>query len=203
MPKWGDSQRYTIGYANQMWGSDIDALMLEAQYTLIRTFARKHRFVLRSHLGWIETGDFNDVPPDLRYFAGGDRSIRGYDYESISPKDENGDLTGASKMITGSIEYQLRVKGKWWGAVFFDIGRADTNFEFSNLKKAQASACAGNRLSVRSSLTLQNRWATPRKTVSSSTSVWGLNYDVGQKTFHRCNLCAGRACSRPRISARH
>ena len=55
MPKWGDSQRYTIGYANQMWGSDIDALMLEAQYTLIRTFARKHRFVLRSHLGWIET----------------------------------------------------------------------------------------------------------------------------------------------------
>lgn len=97
MPKWGDSQRYTIGYANQMWGSDIDALMLEAQYTLIRTFARKHRFVLRSHLGWIETGDFNDVPPDLRYFAGGDRSIRGYDYESISPKDENGDLTGASK----------------------------------------------------------------------------------------------------------
>ena len=135
MPKWGDSQRYTIGYANQMWGSDIDALMLEAQYTLIRTFARKHRFVLRSHLGWIETGDFNDVPPDLRYFAGGDRSIRGYDYESISPKDENGDLTGASKMITGSIEYQLRVKGKWWGAVFFDIGRADTNFEFSNLKK--------------------------------------------------------------------
>jgi len=109
--------------------------MLEAQYTLIRTFARKHRFVLRSHLGWIETGDFNDVPPDLRYFAGGDRSIRGYDYESISPKDENGDLTGASKMITGSIEYQLRVKGKWWGAVFFDIGRADTNFEFSNLKK--------------------------------------------------------------------
>ena len=135
MPKWGDSQRYTIGYANQMWGSDIDALMLEAQYTLIRTFARKHRFVLRSHLGWIETGDFNDVPPDLRYFAGGDRSIRGYDYESISPKDESGDLTGASKMITGSIEYQLRVKGKWWGAVFFDIGRADTNFEFSNLKK--------------------------------------------------------------------
>lgn len=152
-----------------MWGSDIDALMLEAQYTLIRTFARKHRFVLRSHLGWIETGDFNDVPPDLRYFVGGDRSIRGYDYESISPKDENGDLTGASKMITGSIEYQLRVKGKWWGAVFFDIGRADTNFEFSNLKKGAGIGVRWESPSVRSSLTLQNRWATPRKTVSSST----------------------------------
>ena len=72
MPRWGDSQRYTVGYASRMWGSEIDALMVEAQYVLIRTYARDHRFVLRSHLGWIETSDFNDVPPDLRYFAGGD-----------------------------------------------------------------------------------------------------------------------------------
>lgn len=135
MPRWGDSQRYTVGYASRMWGSEIDALMVEAQYVLIRTYARDHRFVLRSHLGWIETGDFNDVPPDLRYFAGGDRSIRGYDYESISPKDENGELLGASRLLTGSIEYQLRVTGNWWGAVFLDIGRADNKFEFSNFKK--------------------------------------------------------------------
>lgn len=135
MPRWGDSQRYTVGYASRMWGSEIDALMVEAQYVLIRTYARDHRFVLRSHLGWIETSDFNDVPPDLRYFAGGDRSIRGYDYESISPKDENGELLGASRLLTGSIEYQLRVTGNWWGAVFLDIGRADNKFEFSNFKK--------------------------------------------------------------------
>lgn len=135
MPRWGDSQRYTVGYASRMWGSEIDALMVEAQYVLIRTYARNHRFVLRSHLGWIETGDFNDVPPDLRYFAGGDRSIRGYDYESISPKDENGELLGASRLLTGSIEYQLRVTSNWWGAVFLDIGRADNRFEFSNFKK--------------------------------------------------------------------
>ena len=135
MPRWGDSQRYTVGYASRMWGSEIDALMVEAQYVLIRTYARDHRFVLRSHLGWIEAGDFNDVPPDLRYFAGGDRSVRGYDYESISPKDENGELLGASRLLTGSIEYQLRVTGNWWGAVFLDIGRADNKFEFSNFKK--------------------------------------------------------------------
>lgn len=135
MPRWGDSQRYTIGYANQMWGSDIDALMLEAQFVLIRTYARKHRFVLRAHMGWIETGQFDQVPPDLRYFAGGDRSIRGYDYESISPRNAQGELTGAQKMITGSIEYQLRIKGKWWAAAFLDVGRAENDFEFSNLKK--------------------------------------------------------------------
>ncbi len=46
---------------------------------------------------------------------GGDRSIRGYKYKSIAPKYSNGDLKGASKLITGSLEYQYNVTGKWWG----------------------------------------------------------------------------------------
>jgi translocation and assembly module TamA len=42
--------------------------------------------VVRGNLGWIETDNFDKVPPDLRFFAGGDRSIRGYKYKSISPR---------------------------------------------------------------------------------------------------------------------
>ena len=179
-----------------MWGSEIDALMVEAQYTHPHLRPRP-RFVLRSHLGWIETSDFNDVPPDLRYFAGGDRSIRGYDYESISPKDENGELLGASRLLTGSIEYQLRVTGNWWGAVFLDIGRADNKFEFSNFKKG-----AGVGI----------RWESPLGPVKldiarpvGDSQESGIQFYIGwdpsyecAKTSHR-NLCAGRACSRPRI----
>lgn len=51
---------------------------------------------MRGNLGWIETGDFDKVPPDLRFFAGGDRSIRGYKYKSISPEGSDGKLKGAS-----------------------------------------------------------------------------------------------------------
>ena len=90
---------------------------------------------MRSHLGWIQTDDFEQVPPDLRFFAGGDRSVRGYKYESISPEDENGDLTGAEKLVTASFEYQYRVTGNWWGAVFFDIGQAVNNFNNQDWKK--------------------------------------------------------------------
>lgn len=135
MPTWGLSQRYTIDWSNTTWGSDIDFVVLEAQHALIKTFADRHRFVLRSHLGWIQTDDFEQVPPDLRFFAGGDRSVRGYKYESISPEDENGDLTGAEKLVTGSFEYQYRVTGNWWGAVFFDIGQAVNNFNNQDWKK--------------------------------------------------------------------
>lgn len=134
MPTWGDSQRYSVDVSDTTWGSDVDFLILQAQNVWIRTLADKHRFVARGNLGWIETNDFEKVPPDLRFFAGGDRSIRGYKYKDISPRDEDGKLTGASKLATGSLEYQYNVTGKWWGAVFIDSGEAVNDIKQSNFK---------------------------------------------------------------------
>lgn len=70
MPVWGDSQRYSIDYSNTAWGSDVDFSVFQAQNVWIRTLYDRHRFVMRGNLGWIETGDFDKVPPDLRFFAG-------------------------------------------------------------------------------------------------------------------------------------
>ncbi|EOC1348670.1 autotransporter assembly complex protein TamA [Cronobacter turicensis] len=134
MPTWGDSQRYSIDYSDSAWGSDVDFVVLQAQNVWIRTLYDKHRFVARGNLGWIETNDFERVPPDLRFFAGGDRSIRGYKYKSISPENDDGKLTGASKLATGSLEYQYNVTGKWWGAVFVDSGEAVNDIKQSNFK---------------------------------------------------------------------
>lgn len=134
MPTWGDSQRYSVDVSDTTWGSDVDFLILQAQNVWIRTLADKHRFVARGNLGWIETNDFEKVPPDLRFFAGGDRSIRGYKYKDISPRDEDGKLTGASKLATGSLEYQYNVTGKWWGAAFIDSGEAVNDIKQSNFK---------------------------------------------------------------------
>lgn len=134
MPTWGDSQRYSIDYSNTAWGSDVDFSVLQAQNVWIRTLYDRHRFVMRGNLGWIETGDFDRVPPDLRFFAGGDRSIRGYKYKSISPRDDEGKLKGASKLATGSLEYQYNVTGKWWGAAFVDSGEAVSDIRRSDFK---------------------------------------------------------------------
>lgn len=134
MPVWGDSQRYSIDYAHAGWGSDINLLILQAQDVWIRTLAERHRFVARGNLGWMESDSFSRVPPDLRFFAGGDRSIRGYAYKSISPKDSNDELIGASKLATGSLEYQYNVRGKWWGALFIDSGEAVSDIRESHFK---------------------------------------------------------------------
>jgi translocation and assembly module TamA len=134
MPTWGDSQRYSLDVSDTTWGSDIDFAVMQAQNVWIRTLEDKHRFVVRGNLGWIETNNFSKVPPDLRFFAGGDRSIRGYKYKGISPRDDEGKLTGASKLATGSLEYQYNVSGKWWGAVFVDSGEAVNDIKQSNFK---------------------------------------------------------------------
>nr|WP_193387552.1 autotransporter assembly complex family protein [Erwinia piriflorinigrans] len=134
MPTWGDSQRYSLDVSDTTWGSDVDFAVIQAQNVWIRTLEEKHRFVARANLGWIETNNFEKVPPDLRFFAGGDRSIRGYKYKGISPRDEDGKLTGASKLATGSLEYQYNVTGKWWSAVFIDSGEAVNDIKQSNVK---------------------------------------------------------------------
>lgn len=134
MPRWGDSQRYTLDVSNSAWGSDVDFIAFSAQGAIIRTFALKHRFLLRGQFGWLETNDFSQVPPDLRFFAGGDRSVRGYGYKKISPKDDSGDLIGAERLLTASIEYQYNVTGKWWGAVFVDTGEAVPKFTGTSFK---------------------------------------------------------------------
>ncbi|MDF7680026.1 autotransporter assembly complex protein TamA [Enterobacteriaceae bacterium ESL0689] len=134
MPVWGDSQRYSIDYASTAWGSDINLLILQAQEVWIRTLRDRHRFVLRGNLGWMDSDSFSRVPPDLRFFAGGDRSIRGYAYKSISPEDNDNELTGASKLMTGSLEYQYNVSGKWWGALFMDSGEAVNDIRRSHFK---------------------------------------------------------------------
>lgn len=135
MPNWGDSQRYSIDVSNTTWGSDVDFVVFQAQNVWIRTLADNHRFVARGNFGWIETNEFKKVPPSLRFFAGGDRSVRGYKYKSISPVDDKDKLTGGSKLVTASLEYQYNVTGKWWGAAFFDAGEAVHDFSNHELKK--------------------------------------------------------------------
>lgn len=135
IPTWGDTQRYSLSVSNTTWGSDIDFVLLTAQQRWIRSLGTSHIFVGRWSAGWIETGSFEQVPPDLRFFVGGDLSVRGYDYESVSPKNENGELEGGSKMYTVSVEYQYNVSGNWWGAVFVDVGQSSHEFNFGDVKK--------------------------------------------------------------------
>ncbi|KJY92152.1 membrane protein [Vibrio neptunius] len=124
MPRWGDRQSLTIEYGDDSLLSETRVIRLQAGTSWIRSAGRNHRGILRLDGGANFADKFDKLSPSLRFFAGGDNNLRGYGYESISPKDSSGALTGAKYIATSSLEYQYRVYGNWWGAVFYDYGDA-------------------------------------------------------------------------------
>jgi translocation and assembly module TamA len=94
----------------------------------IRKLTAKTRGILRADLGWMATEQFRELPPSIRFFAGGDRSIRGYDYQALGPVNEDGDVTGGNSLLVGSLELEYRFLEKWAAAVFFDAGNAFDDF---------------------------------------------------------------------------
>lgn len=133
-PLWGDRQQLSVEYSDRIWGSDAKFTRLTGDTEWIRTINNDNRFSARLSIGAIETDDFSKLPPSLRFFAGGDRSVRGYSYESLSPRNAEGRLRGGQQMITSSLEYQRRVRENWWGATFIDTGDAFDNWGPNDLK---------------------------------------------------------------------
>ena len=86
------------------------------------------RLLLRGELGSTFTGDLVGMPPSLRYFAGGDRSIRGYAWREVGPRILDDFAVGAKNVVTASVEYEHYLNGgPWGGAVFVDTGSAFDN----------------------------------------------------------------------------
>ncbi len=133
-PLWGDRQQLSIEYSDTVWGSDATFARITGDTEWIRMVGNDNRFLARVSVGAIETDDFAKIPPSLRFFAGGDRSVRGYSYESLSPRNDEGRLRGGQQMLTSTLEYQRRVTGDWWGATFVDNGDAFDNWGPNDLK---------------------------------------------------------------------
>jgi len=124
-PSKGFKQTYKIELGSESLLSDADMAILNAGWRFIYSLGENdnHQFVGRSDLGYIFTKDFNKVPYNLRFFTGGDQSIRGFDYKSLAA-EENGFKVGGQALAIGSLEYNYQFKEGWRAAVFSDFGNA-------------------------------------------------------------------------------
>ena len=111
-------------------GTDGDAAFaqLHASAQWFHGFDTDSRLIVRGEAGHTFTDELLALPPSLRYYAGGDRSVRGYGWREIGPRIRNsvGDTyaLGAQNVVTASIEYERYFKGPWGAAVFVDSGSA-------------------------------------------------------------------------------
>jgi translocation and assembly module TamA len=86
----------------------------------------------------------SDVPPDKLFFAGGGGTVRGYEYQSLSPRDSLGALTGGRSLFAASAELRWRASERFGYVLFTDLGAAgdDAGSVFSD---AAASVGVGVR----------------------------------------------------------
>ncbi|AZD93577.1 Outer membrane component of TAM transport system [Pseudomonas chlororaphis subsp. aureofaciens] len=120
--------------AKEGLGSDTNLLYGTVLLKGLTTVWDNHRFLGRVQFGGSATNGYKKVPPSLRFFAGGDQSVRGYDYQSLSPENSDGDRIGGRYMVAGSVEYQYSIAEKWRLATFVDQGNSFDKLELPNLK---------------------------------------------------------------------
>ncbi len=102
----------------------------------------RHVLALRGMLGIAGS----HTPVYDRFFAGGNHTIRGFDFRGVGP-DINGFKVGGQFMALGSVEYQipLMANDKVFAVVFSDFGTVESKVE---IKDVRVSVGAGLRLVV-------------------------------------------------------
>lgn len=129
-PRSGFSGNVTARGGVEGVGSDTSFVQGNAVLRWFVPVGLSNRLILRGEGGSTWTSDLVSMPPSLRYFAGGDRSIRGYAYREVGPRTPAPDrfALGAKHLVVGSAEYEHYFGGGPWGAAaFVDTGSAFDN----------------------------------------------------------------------------
>ncbi len=133
-PHKGYRLQFDAQVAKEGLGSDANLIRGNVLLKGLTTVAQNHRFLGRVQFGGNFTDGYTSIPPSLRFFAGGDQSVRGYDYQTLSPTNSDGDRIGGRYMVAGSVEYQYSIAEKWRLATFVDQGNSFNNLDLPSLK---------------------------------------------------------------------
>ncbi|MEM7256863.1 MAG: BamA/TamA family outer membrane protein, partial [Pseudomonadota bacterium] len=117
-----------LGGSKQLF-SDINMLHFTASAKSLFSWNKKHYFIARADLGFLQTSDFDLLAPSHRFFTGGDNSVRGFEFQSISPLNSGEEATGGRYLTNLSIEYNRYFRDRWALAAFADTGRAFNNID--------------------------------------------------------------------------
>lgn len=104
--------------------SDISFSQIILRGKYIQSIGPSSRVITRATVGATEVSEFSKLPSSLRFFAGGDNSIRGFDYQSLGPTNKIDEVIGGRFLAVGSVEYEHMFVRNWGGAIFTDFGNA-------------------------------------------------------------------------------
>jgi translocation and assembly module TamA len=114
---------------HQLLGSDTALIQILAEGSYLVPLPWRLSLHTRAKGGTTLLNDpLRDIPVSLRFFTGGDQSVRGYSYQSLGPRDASGNVVGGTQLLTGSIELERALFKDWGVSLFYDAGNAFNSF---------------------------------------------------------------------------
>jgi translocation and assembly module TamA len=170
-PRLGSKLSLEVRGANDTLVSDTTFVQTIAQGKWIWSLPRGQRLLVRGEVGATAKREFEELPASVRFFAGGDNSVRGYDFDELGPVDAAGRVIGGSSLATGSFEFEQPLHGRWSLAFFVDSGNA---FE-------------GSAVDAKTGAGIGGRWQSPlgpiridlARPVRDDTDSWRFHVSLG------------------------
>jgi outer membrane protein assembly complex protein YaeT len=115
--------RGRLDHANRALLSDATFVKLTVEGRYYQPLWDNIILATRLELGGIEPyGDDAEIPFNVRFFAGGPGSVRGFALDKLGPLNAEGGPIGGNSLIEGSVEVRFPIVGALGGAAFIDFG---------------------------------------------------------------------------------
>jgi len=125
------SYYFELSGSPQSLGSDASYLRFYGRAEKVWPLSGPWYLRLRGELGTSWVDEFSELPASQRFFAGGDRSVRGFSLDELSPPAEDGTTgetsnkgVGGEHKLVGSIEIERDLPRDFRVAAFYDTGNA-------------------------------------------------------------------------------
>jgi translocation and assembly module TamA len=114
--------------------STLSFLQLRGSAKVVYGFLPGFRILARTEVGRTFSKEFHELPPGLRFFTGGDLSVRGFSYLALGPRDSLDNVIGGPALLVGSAEVDYRFMPRFALAAFTDAGNAMQRFSLNGLE---------------------------------------------------------------------
>jgi translocation and assembly module TamA len=118
-------------------GSNASFLRLDVRGERVLNITDRWHLLLRSEVGTSAVNNFEKLPGIYRFYAGGDRSVRGFAFEELSPIDSRTIVdpttnlplvqsvrAGGRHLFTGTVEFERDLPRNFGVAAFTDFGNS-------------------------------------------------------------------------------
>ncbi len=130
LPTEGSVTKGSLEYGSSVIGSQLDFTRLKGQHSGFVSLDAVTVLGWSAKVGVIAPLTSSEIIPlQERFFNGGENTVRSFRESQLGPKDNDGNPIGGEAYTVFSVEMRRRLRGRFEGALFYDLGNVTPHYE--------------------------------------------------------------------------